>query len=163
MSSNSWEDDDAADWGVEVEGVPLGPRENERTARGVWSAGEFAFGADLSSDIEGMGPCGQEMNFTKLKSRSKEDNREEDHSPSSLGAVDKDKQGGTMGHASAMAFPGSIHPMILRVSKAPCFTSVVNSLFEGSPPTIQKRLQHNSSNISRTPSPSRPCAGKTLR
>jgi len=85
---------------------------------------------------------------------------EEDHSPSSLGVVDKDKQGGAMGHASAMAFPGSILPMIPRVSKAPCFTSVASSLFEGSTPTIQKRLQHNSLNISRTPSPSVPAQVK---
>ena len=80
--SSSPENDDAADWGVEIEGAPLGPREDERTARGIWSVRASAFGPDLS--------VGEEMNPAKPKSRPNEDKREEDHSPLSLGAVDKD-------------------------------------------------------------------------
>jgi len=75
----------------------LGPREDERAASDVWSAGESAFGPNLSSDMKGMGPVGEELNSAKPKSRSKEDNRGEDHSPSSLGAVDKDKHGAATG------------------------------------------------------------------
>jgi len=33
----------------------LGPRGDERAASGVWSAGESAFGSNLSSDMKGMG------------------------------------------------------------------------------------------------------------
>ena len=51
----------------------------------------------MSSDVEGIGPVGEEMNSAKPKSRSNEDKREEDHSPSSLCAVYKDKRGGAMG------------------------------------------------------------------
>src|ERR1700733_13148230 len=54
-----------------------------------------------------MGPVREEMNSAKPKSWSNEDKREEDHSPSSLGAVDKDKRGGAMGARVASGGGGS--------------------------------------------------------
>jgi hypothetical protein len=75
-------------------------RAGKPTARGVLSTGESGVGSDSRSDVEGVGPIGDERNeenSDKPNSRSNEDKRVDDHSPSSLGPADKDRRGGAIG------------------------------------------------------------------
>lgn len=65
---------------------------------GVRSVGESGLWGEVKSIVEGVDDGARnEEKSERPKSAPNEDRRPEDHSPSSLGAVDKDRRGGATG------------------------------------------------------------------